>query len=136
MIRVLLILVCCVAVAGCGGGGGSSSAPGGGVTDASAYAGHWVGMWTSVISGATGILNITIDDSGAVTGLMTTATGAGNVTGTISTAANLQIAVQFTHTLTVTGKVSINPPGHLVGSMVNTVEGSPPLPMDIDLLKQ
>ncbi len=110
---VVTAALAAVLLAGCGGGGGSSPSP---------LAGHWAGVW-SATGGGTGSQNGTADilikSDGSTSGTIHNNTFAidGVVQGT--TDSNGEIAYTCTYPgqeTTLTGTLSINDSGHLVGT--------------------
>lgn len=102
-----LLFACCVALIGCGGSGGGSGG-------SSTLAGNWLGEWDGKNSpppGDNGVLNITIESDGDVTGTShNEGTGeAGAVSGEVDADGNVDLVIDYpSHDCTVEGNLTLN----------------------------
>jgi len=107
----IFLLVASVFV-GCGGDSSSPSTP-------SPYAGHWKGTWVDSEWGQTGTLDITVAGRGNVTGSVVNNDGdSGTVSGRIGNSGGIACYYDYRWvTYRVTGLLSTNASGHLVGNV-------------------
>jgi hypothetical protein len=107
----IFLLVASVLV-GCGGDSSSPSTP-------SPYAGHWKGTWVDSIWGQTGTLDITVSGRGNITGsVVNNDNDSGTVSGRIGNSGGIACYYDYRWAAyRVTGLLSINASGHLVGNV-------------------
>lgn len=119
---LVLGVMLCVALMGCGGGGGGTAAK-------SPFANHWSGRWDDAGKSYNGHLDITVSDSGSITGTVENLTNATN--GTVSGSVTNGGAISLTYTYpnnevyTVSGNVSIHDNAYIYGeSLPELLNGS------------
>lgn len=123
MIPISLLLPCLALLAGCGGKyhGSSTSNP-----SVSPFAGPYTGTYEAPFLEDTGTFNLTVLDSGQITGTGTSDTaGTGTLTGTISSAGVVSASLRFSSntTATLNGQVTQQSNGNLTGTLTEVFQG-------------
>jgi hypothetical protein len=133
MLRKLCISLIVVACAvGCGGGGG------GGSSTPSPFAGQWAGTYTS--PGNDGTLGLTVGNNGSFTGNVhdNGADADGTFNGSVNNNGGINATVHYSGSpdTTVSGTVTINGSGHMVGNLTQNFGGGVTDALDVDLAPQ
>lgn len=128
MRKLLILIAAAAAVVGCGGNG--SNPP------AFPYSGTWVGTWESPDLEQDGAATFNIAANGEVTGTIVNDAieMEGDVDGTISNNGVVSGTVTYPDLppMTITGAVSFNEAGHLVGTLDQNVgEGTVDVVIDV-----